>query len=256
MNCRKEIGEQLRYIELVSKQLRNLLSEIPDHETLFPRWLRDRLAVISVVYHQQKMMYDNGTHTCEDRIVSLQQPHVRPIQQGKHPNPTEFGQKLHLSVVDGYTYLEQTSWSSFNEGSDLEAAVEGYFRKFGCYPSAVLADRIYQTRRNKMFCAQLGIRLSDPPLGRRKASETDAKIKRQIDRDACERNAIEGRNGNTKRRFGLDRLFSKLDETAKTEVALIILAMNAGLRLVRWLALFFRSFLFLSLNSLFQQTLI
>ena len=253
-NCRRAIGEQLRYIELASKQLRELSSQIPNHETLFPRWLRDRLAVIPVVYRQQKMMYDNYTHICEDRIVSLEQPHVRPIQRGKRPNPTEFGQKLHLSVVDGYTYLEQTCWSSFNEGTDLEAAVEDYFRKFGCYPSAVLADRIYQTRRNKMFCAQLGIRLSGPPLGRRKASETDTKIKRQIYRDACERNAIEGRNANAKRRFGLDRLFSKLDETAKTEAALIILAMNASLRLVRWLALFFRSILFLFPYVLFSAS--
>ena len=109
--------------------------------------------MIPVVYRQQKMMYDNDTHVCEDRIVSLEQPHVRPIQRGKRPNPTEFGQKLHLSVVDGYTYLEQTCWSNFNEGSDLETAVEDYFRKFGCYPSSVLADRIYQSRRNKMFCA-------------------------------------------------------------------------------------------------------
>ena len=255
-NCRRAIGEHLRYIELVSKQLRKLSSQVPDHETLFPRWLRDRLAVIAVVYRQQKMMYDNDTHICEDRIVSLEQPHVRPIQRGKRPNPTEFGQKLHLSVVDGYTYLEQTSWSNFNEGSDLETAVEDYFRKFGCYPSAVLADGIYQTRRNKMFCAQLGIRLSGPPLGRRKASEADTKIKRQIYRDACERNAIEGRNGNAKRRFGLDRLFSKRDKTAKTEAALIILAMNASLRLVRWLALFFRSLLSLFLYGFFQQALI
>ena len=118
-NCRKAIGEQLRYIALASKQLQKLSSQISDHETLFPRWLKDRLAVIPVVYCQQKMMYDNGTQVCEDRIVSLAQPHVRPIQRGKRPNPTEFGQKLHLSVVDGFTYLEQTSWSNFNEGCDL-----------------------------------------------------------------------------------------------------------------------------------------
>lgn len=62
-------------------------------------------------------------------------------------------------------------------------------------------------------------------------------------RDSYERNAAEGRNGNAKRRFGLDRLFSKLDETAKTEAALILLAMNACHRLVRWLALLFRVFL-------------
>ena len=112
-------------------------------------------------------------------------------------------------------------------------------RKFGYYPSAVLADRIYQTRANKLYCKELGIRLFGPPLGRRKADQTDAKIKRQMYCDSCERNAVEGRNGNAKRRFGLDRLFSKLDETAKTEATLILLAMNAYHRLVRWLVLFF-----------------
>ena len=213
---------------------------VPEYEKLFPRWLRDRLDVIPTVYHQQKYMYDNHTHICEDRIVSLEQSHVRPIQRGKRPNPTEFGQKLHLSVVNGYTFLEQTSWRNFNEGGDLQAAVEDYARKFGCYPSAVLADRIYQTRANKLFCSKLGIRLSGLPLGRRKASETDAKIKRQMYKDSCERNAIEGRSGNSKRRFGLDRILSKLDETAKTEAALIILAMNASHRLVRCLVLLFR----------------
>ena len=155
-------------------------------------------------------------------------------------------------MVDGYTFLEQTSWNNFNEGGDLQAAVEDYKRKFGCYPSAVLADRIYQTRSNKLFCSQHGIRLSGPPLGRRKASLTDTKVNRQIYKDSCERNAIEGRTGNSKRRFGLDRIFSKLDETAKTEAALILLAMNASLRLVRWLAHFLRFLLFPSNFRVFQ----
>ena len=42
--------------------------------------------------------------------------------------------------------------------SDLEAAVEDFFRKFGCHPSAVLADRIYQTRRR-----DAGSSLKQPP---------------------------------------------------------------------------------------------
>ena len=62
-------------------------------------------------------------------------------------------------------------------------------------------------------------------------------------KDSCERNAIEGRNGNAKPRFGLNRVFSKLDETAKTEAALILLAINASLRPMRWLAYFFYSLL-------------
>lgn len=250
--CRKAIGEQLRCIELASKRLETLQNQVPDSEQLFPRWLLDRLSVIPLVYAQQKEMFDNNTHVCADRIVSLEQPHVRPINRGKRPNPTEFGQKLHLSVVDGYTYLEQTSWSNFNESTDLQAAVEDYFRKFNCYPAAVLADKIYQTRANKMYCKEHGIRLSGPPLGRRKSNESDAKLQRQMYKDSCLRNAIEGRNGNAKRRFGLDLIMAKLDETAKTEAALVILAMNTSYRLVRWLALFFRFLLFPAPFRVFQ----
>ena len=151
-------------------------------------------------------------------------PHVRPIRRGKRPNPTEFGRKLHLSRVDGYTYLEQTSWSNFNEGGDLKATVEDFHRKFGHYPEAVLADKIYQTRENRRYCKVLGIRLSGPPLGRKRTGEASAKEFRQMRKDACARNGIESSNGVAKRKYGLDLIMAKLDETAKTEAALIILA--------------------------------
>ncbi len=71
-------------------------------------------------------------------------------------------------------------------------------------------------------------------------------------KDSCERNAIEGRNGNAKRRFGLDLIMAKLDETAKTEAALVILAMNASHRLALWLARFFRRILYLPDFLVFQ----
>ena len=242
--CRAAIGDQLRYIEQATKRLEELKALVPDYEKRFPTWLHRRLEVIPLVYAQQKQMYDSHTHKCEDRIVSLEQPHVRPIQRGKRPNPTEFGQKLHLSVVDGFTYLEQTCWSNYNEGSDLIATVEDYHRKFGCYPEAVLADKIYQTRANRAFCKEKGIRLTGPALGRPKTGETDRKQKRQMYKDACDRNAVEGRNGNAKRRFGLDLIAAKLDETAKTEAALILLAMNAAHKLARWLLRFFQKMLF------------
>lgn len=237
--CRNAISAQLRYIRLAMKRLEALKQQVPNFEQLFPKWLLKRLEVIPQVYAQQKQMYDTHSHKCEDRIVSLEQPHVRPIQRGKRPNPTEFGQKLHLSVVDGYTYLEQTCWNNFNEGCDLQAAVEDYYRKFGFYPEAVLADKIYQTRANRAYCKEKGIRLTGPALGRPKGAEADRKQKRQMYQDACDRNAVEGRNGNAKRRFGLDLISTKRDETSKTEAGLIILAMNAAYKLTRWLLRFF-----------------
>lgn len=59
-----------------------------------------------------------------------------------------------------------------------------------------------------------GIRLSGLALGRKKFGENGQKERRQMYRDACERNVVEGRNGNAKRRYGLDLIAAKLDETA------------------------------------------
>ena len=244
---RKAIGEQLDYIDKAQKQFARFMLLTPDVK--LPYWLLNRLQVIPHVYAQQKEMYDNHTHVCKDRIVSLEQPFVRPIQRGKRPNPTEFGQKLHLSVVDGYTYLEQTCWNNYNEGNDLKAVAEDYRRKFGVYPEAILADKIYQTRANRSYCKERGIRLSGPALGRPKSGEAGRKEARQTYKDSCERNAVEGRNGNLKRRYGLNLIMSKLDETAKTEAALNILAMNAAQRLRRWLLLIFK---ILGLEVVFQ----
>ena len=61
------------------------------------------MGTIRTVYEQQKYMYDNRTHSVPDRIVSVSQPFVRPIVQGKAGKPVEFGAKLNISVVDGWT---------------------------------------------------------------------------------------------------------------------------------------------------------
>jgi hypothetical protein len=47
-------------------------------------------------------MYQNKTNRIDDRIVSLTQPHVRPIVRGKAGKATDFGAKLSASSCDGY----------------------------------------------------------------------------------------------------------------------------------------------------------
>jgi len=239
---RSGIGDQLYYVEAGMKQVERLKESVPGWQEILPDWLQQRLAVVPLVFAQQKEMYDSGKHTCPDRIVSLSQPHVRPIVRGKRPDPTEFGQKLHLSVVNGYTFIEQTCWNAYNEATLLQPVVEEYKRKFGCYPSAILADKIYQNRANREYCKSLGIRLSGPALGRPKADEKQEQ-REQMYKDACDRNAIEGRNGNLKRKYGLNLIMCKLDETAKTEAALDILVMNSWTKLRRILLRIFSRWL-------------
>ena len=238
----------MRYIELATNKLNAIKEQIEDVDSLLPSWLVKRLEVIPELYAQQKEMFDNNKKTCEDRIVSLEQPHVRPMVRGKRPNPTEFGQKIHISIVDGYTYIEQTSWNNFNESTDLIKTVENFKRRFGYYPEAVLADRIYQTNGNRKYCKEKNIRLSGPALGRKNQEKAEQE-KEQMYKDSCERNIVESRNGILKTRFGLNREMCKLDETAKTDVAFAILAMNAFRKSKELLLRLFSSIGFISIFS-------
>lgn len=81
--------------------------------------------VLHCLYEQQLEMYAENKHSIPDRIVSLHQPHVRPIVRGKLKAKVEFGAKIHLSLVDGYAFLDTISWDAFNEGSMMMEYIEG-----------------------------------------------------------------------------------------------------------------------------------
>ena len=71
-------------------------------------------------------MYDCQTHSVTDRIVSLHQPHVRPIVRGKAKSPVEFGAKVSVSLVDGFSFVEKIGWDAYNESCDLTEQIERY----------------------------------------------------------------------------------------------------------------------------------
>lgn len=51
-------------------------------------------------------MYDNNKRSIENRIVSIQQPYIRPIVRGKAGKKVEFGAKISISYIDGYVFLD------------------------------------------------------------------------------------------------------------------------------------------------------
>jgi len=238
---RGAIGKQLEYIRRNLEDIGNLLLET-GLEVLREKDL-ERLMVICALHRQQYAMYASRTHQSEKRIVSLRQPHVRPIVRGKAGRPFEFGQKLALSVVNGYTFIERQSFENFHEGVTLIESVERYRALHGCYPEVVQADQIYRNRANLAFCKERGIRLSGPKLGRPAKNAQRDRTTESLDHR--ERIIIEGRNGMAKRRFGLDLIMAILPETSMTEAALQVLCMNARIRIL-WRLLF--QFRFLALK--------
>jgi len=131
------------------------------------------------------------------------------LLSGKASAEVEFGAKLAISLVDGYADIEALSWDSFNEGNTLIEAIEAYRQRYGYFPEAVLADKIYRNRDNLRYCKKNEIRLSGPRLGR--PSHNELAEQRKIERlDASERNAVEGKFGEGKRCYGLSRIMARL----------------------------------------------
>jgi hypothetical protein len=202
---------------------------------------QETLDTIRKVYEQQHYMYTRRTHKINDRIVSISQPHVRPIVRGKATAETEFGAKVAISIVDGYAHVETLSWDAFNEGKTLIESVERYRQRYGFYPEAVQADKIYRNKENLRYCELHGIRLSGPRLGRPPTDKALQKEQRRLERqDASERNAIEGKFGEGKRRYGLARIMARLKETAESVIFLQFLVMNLERRLRVILFIFLR----------------
>jgi len=226
---RKAIGKQLGYVKRNLGAIERMARE--GRLPLLSRRLYRLLLVISEVYRQQRQMYESRTHRVDDRIVNLYQPHIRPIVRGKAGSPVEFGAKISVSLVDGFGYVEHLSFDAYNESGDLQSQVERYKERYGHYPASVHADKIYRTRDNRRFCAQWGIRLSGPALGRPVEATTDNEdqlkaLKRQQHQDEIDRIAIEGKFGQGKRRFTLARIMARLADTATTVIMVAFIVMN------------------------------
>ena len=222
---RKANRQQLGYLK------RNLgyIGELSEKVSLNKLSRREykTLLVITELHRQQNEMHITHKHSVSDRIVSISQPHVRPIVRGKIAASTEFGAKITVSLVDGMAYLDRLSWDNYNEGGDLIDQIEFYKKRFNCYPESVHADKIYRTRQNIKYCKELGVRFSGRPLGR--PSKDVAKTKKnakQTYQDEVDRIPIEGKFGQCKRRFGLGRIMAKLAQTSASMISLSLLVAN------------------------------
>lgn len=216
----KSVGKQLRYLRRDLGVIDNLLA----NGKILSDQQKSRLQTIRTVFEQQKYMFDNHTHTVENRIVSLSQPYIRPIVRGKAKAPVEFGAKLDISVAEGFVRLEKQSFDAYNEATVLKEVVERYKARTGSYPERVLADKIYRNRDNLSWCKELGIRLSGPALGRPKKDITvDKKLEYK---DNCDRVEVERDFSLAKRKCGLGQIYTRLRETSESAVALAIVVLN------------------------------
>ncbi len=218
----KANGTQIRYLKRNLQHITDLLLAYKTQKIKQPLHQSNiaYLETLELVYQQQHTMHSTHTNRIDNRIVNIHQPHVRPIVRGKEGKKVEFGSKLQVCLVNGFTHLDRLSWDNFNEGKMLQESVALYQKKYGFYPAEVLADQIYCNRDNRSWLKEKGIKLLAKPLGRPSKEALLNPI------SPGERNPIEGKFGQAKVGYGLDNISAKLKTTSESWIAAIVLVLN------------------------------
>ena len=227
--CKKRSKKQVRstirkMLGYVKRDLGYIEKYMSEGYAMSPKFINNYLVILEL-YEQQKYMFDNKVNRVDNRIVSISQPYIRPIVRGKVKAPTEFGAKYDVSIDSkGHARLEKISFDQYNEGRELQDAVERYKKRTGHYPARVLVDQIYRTRENREYCKSHGIEISGPKLGR--PSKESRKSTKEEYQDNTDRIEVERFFSRDKHSFGAGLIMTKLDNTTLTSIALSVLAAN------------------------------
>jgi hypothetical protein len=123
--------------------------------------------------------------------------------------------------------------------------VEAYKKLNGCYPEVVITDKIYGTRENQQWLKELGIRYSGKPLDRPSAKNQTRDWKRKQKIEQGIRNQVEGKFGQGKNGYNLNKVRARAAKTSESWIAAIFFVMN--------LIKFSKEFLFAFLNEVLSS---
>lgn len=220
------IKQQLNYL---NRNINNI-DKIIDSNDMILNTLNSNqykyLLVIKELYRQQLEMYQERKHSIANRIVSIHQPHIRPMVRGKQGKNVEFGAKINVSLQEGFARIDQLDFEAFNEGVCLVSQIERFKKLNGHYPEVVLTDQIYLNRENRKFLKDNNIRHTGKQLGRKPKQELNRYQKDKLKNERGLRNHIEGKFGQGKSKYGLNNIKARLADTSKSWIAAIMFVMN------------------------------
>lgn len=213
------VRQTLSYmLSCLGKELRLIVGVFVDHKGCKAFLSNSEQRILNAtfdMYRQQSEMLANGTHTCANRIVSIFQPHIRPIVRGKAKAKTEFGAKIGASLYEGYTFIDHHSWDAYNEGSDMALHIKLFEERFGYLPATILADKIYMNADNRKLLKEYEINTYSKPLGRPPKKERPPEYYRKMAKAIGDRNEVECSFGTGKRIYRADNIRAKLPDTAR-----------------------------------------
>lgn len=217
-----------RMLPLLYRDILTLLNLIGVDDDTYGRFNITQKRTIQAVidmYHQQDEMQRLGTHTCENRIVSIHQPHLRPIVRGKAKAKVEFGAKIGVSIVSGYSFIDRHSWDAYNESSDLTLHINLFEKRFGKSPRRFFGDKIYLSRDNRKILKEKKIQIMGRQLGRPPKNPSAEQIERERTGVSL-RNEAEAQFGTSKRGYRANNIRAKLPDTARCWTGMCYFARN------------------------------
>jgi len=175
----------------------------------------------SSIITQQTHIYKG--QPVKERVVSLHQPHIRPMVRGKYPLNVEFGPKILLNLKNHFLFLEDLKFNNISDSQLLDTSIQAYKKRFAKLPAQLSADRGFWSPENQKIAESYGIsKIAIENKG--KNSHLKGKpFRERLRRARCK---IEAKISLAKRKFGLDRIRYYSPSGEEMWIRLSLTAMN------------------------------
>lgn len=163
----------------------------------------------------------------EKRIeLKLLHTRINHEKSGKEVKQVEFGDKVHMLLVNGISFIEHLSYDNFKEGTRMKHAIYLQQRYFGaCHQMG--ADAIYATNKNRRYCTQKKIATCFAPKSNEGKLKEEKSQKRSL-LGKVRSTVMEGSFGNEKNHYQLGKIKAKTEANEKVWIIFSLLACNAN----------------------------
>jgi len=179
------------------------------------------LDTAGAILTQQKDVYQGIP--VKERIVSVHQPHIRPMVRGKYPVEVEFGPKILLNLKNKCLFLEDLNFANVSDANLLGTAIDAYKERFGTYPSQLSADRGFWSKENYRIAEEKNISKIAIENKGKSSYLIHKPFRERMRRLRC---SIEAKISLAKRKYGLDRIRYHIAGGEEMWIRLGLMAMN------------------------------
>jgi len=184
--------------------------------------IQKQLITAKEILKQQSHKYRDKTNIIANRIVSFEQPFIRPIVRGKEGKKNvEFGAKSHIASSEGYAFSNKIEHRAFSEKLLLEDSLNQHQTRFNRMPKKCLLDDAYSSIANKKLLKQHNIKhsLKNQGITNKKGQQKKKQLRK-------ERSKIEGVIGNLKKDYSLEKITLKGENGANIQTSLAMGTFN------------------------------